>query len=352
MFLQHTKCEIIIQPKGSDDPRVRFYRESIFEIARKTFFDIEGKEKLQNFTCPLKDDWDNNNYEKLHLDPSAACLCLKYQKAIEVAIKDKIRCTKRATKELLLIVTGSGCGELIAAASNACVNTEQKLKILVIAEKQFTISPLMEGDVKLIAEDWRSVKLEEKADILVLDPLELFGPNEMSAECVEKLMKPDGACIPSYSTSHIRPVMTSTVGTYRNGPTAHWSNALSAYFIDEAADLFSFCHSDGQQSVKARCKLLVFKPRVDCIVDGFAGFFTSILYKQINIQVHLRSRRLGIDVWNKGFFPVVPPLNVRKGESITVEITRRVDLSQQVKYEMKIQSGEALQLEDEHPIVF
>lgn len=288
-----------------------------------------------------------------------------YQKAIQAALVDKVPDAGKQTKALILMVLGAGRGPLIRAALNASKNTGRKLKILVIeknANAIVTLTTLIsvlwpKEDIKLISKDMRTVVLEEKADIIVSELLGSFGDNELSPECLDgaqSLLKPDGISIPCDSVSYIRPTMYSKIyGSLRDdqlreklkkcSSEVNWlCYHNSVYYIDEPKALFKFEHPNLSDPIdNSRYKKLTFRAQMDCVLHGFSGYFTSKLYKDIEISILPSTHSPGMASWYPMFFPVpfsVGPLNVKANETITVEFWRKID-SEKVWYEWRTQNG-------------
>lgn len=288
-----------------------------------------------------------------------------YQKAIEAALVDKIPDSEKNTKTLILMVLGAGRGPLIRASLNASKNTGRKLKILVIeknANAIVTLTTLISvlwpsEDITLISKDMRTVVLEEKADIIVSELLGSFGDNELSPECLDgaqSLLKPDGISIPCDSVSYIRPTMYSKVyGPIREKQLReklekcpsemNWlSYHNSVYYIDEPKELFKFEHPNLSKPIdNSRQKKLTFRAQMDCVLHGFTGYFTSKLYKDIEISILPATHSPGMASWYPMFFPVPlsrGPIRLKANELIRVEFKRKID-SEKVWYEYRTQDS-------------
>lgn len=280
-------------------------------------------------------------------------------------MKDKISDAEKDTKTLILMVLGAGRGPLIRAALNASKNTGRKLKILVIeknANAIVTLTTLIsvlwpKEDITLISKDMRTVVLEEKADIIVSELLGSFGDNELSPECLDgaqSLLKPDGISIPCDSVSYIRPVMYSKVyGTLRedhirerlkkSSTEINWLvYHNSVYYIDEPQALFKFEHPNLSVPIdNTRNKKLTFRAQMDCVLHGFSGYFTTKLYKDIELSILPSTHTPGMASWYPMFFPVpfsIGPLRLKANDTITIEFWRKND-SEKVWYEWRTQDG-------------
>lgn len=71
---------------------------------------------------------------------------------------------------------------------------------------------------------------------------------------------------------------------------------------------------------------------VDSLIHGFAGYFDCDLYGRARISIHPERFSDGMFSWFPIFFPLVTPVNARKGDIIRVHFWRRVD-TKKVWYE-------------------
>lgn len=370
LLVQYTKCRIVIQPRNIRNRNLaRNYGEYVEHIIKQhvdTSVDNSFDDCLRYPLQPLYDNLDTSTYEVFEMDRAKYIL---YQKAIEAAMKDKVLESEKARKKLVLMVLGAGRGPLIRAALNASKNTQRKLKILVVEKNPNAIVSLTclidamwaKEDITLIYKDMRKLNLTEKADIIVSELLGSFGDNELSPECLDgaqHLLKDDGISIPYNSTSYLRPIMTTRVMSQlqdaqninSNGPRCseikfsnpreiNWLvNFSSVYYIDDPKRLFHFVHPNHDQPIdNSRYGKLNFEAKIDCVLDGFAGYFTAQLYKDIEISILPETHTQGMASW----FPIYFPVNrsyIKKGEQITVEVWRKVEPTK-VWYEWKSQDG-------------
>lgn len=296
-----------------------------------------------------------------------------YQRAIEAALKDKVSDAEKDTKTLILMVLGAGRGPLIRASLNAAKNTGRKLKILVVeknANAIVTLTSLIavlwpDEDITLISEDMRTVVLKKKADIIISELLGSFGDNELSPECLDgaqSLLKPDGISIPCDSVSYVRPVMSNKLyNQVRDeqkkslSKTLHSEKNLLAYlnnvyYIDEPKALFKFQHPNKTVPIdNTRYGKLTFRATLDCVVHGFSGYFTSKLYKDIELSILPATHSPGMASWYPMFFPLPlssGPLNLKACDVFSVEFWRKVD-ADKVWYEWRVQDGQVANVNGE-----
>lgn len=289
---------------------------------------------------------------------------------------DKVPEAEKDTKTLILMVLGAGRGPLIRASLNASKNTGRKIKILVIeknANAIVTLTSLIavlwpEEKITLISKDMRTVVLEEKADIIVSELLGSFGDNELSPECLDgaqSLLKPDGISIPCDSVSYIRPFMSTKIYnsilecqkttsqiTTQSNLLSHLSNV---YYIDEPKALFKFEHPNKSDKIdNTRYGKLSFRANMDCVLHGFCGYFTSKLYKDIELSILPATHSRGMASWYPILFPVPSSsgrVNIKACETFTLEFWRKND-SEKVWYEWRAQDGQVANVNGEfHPIL-
>lgn len=137
----------------------------------------------------------------------------------------------------------------------------------------------------------------------------IFSDNELSPECldgVQHLLKPTGISIPYNSKSFIQPIMSKGIysqiqkRTHENGTPApaarekyseptevSWLIYMSRIFhIDQPKELFTFVHPNKDDPIdNTRYARIQFKACTDSVLHGFAGYFTSELYKDVEISI-------------------------------------------------------------------
>lgn len=363
LFVQNLRCTIAIETKELDPKKVSHYRDYL-EFLEK-FVHQSAHVAEQDFPrCPLqplKDDLDYGVYETFELDKAKYLL---YQKAIEAALIDMIPEDQKSSKKLTLMILGAGRGPLVRSVCNASKNTNRKIKIVIVEKNRSAVNTLRaivndlwsDQEIEIMASDMRSVKLndEEKADILVSELLGSFGDNELSPECLDvaqHLLKADGISIPSKSMSYLRPVMSQKIHSMiskcvstqlvtmsdQSRRESQWLIYLhNVYYIDEAKEVFEFVHPNkAQPKDNSRFKKLEFSTEIDCILHGFAGYFTSQLYKDIEISIHPKTHTKGLQSWYSIYFPIPEPMQLKKNEKIEVEFHRKCDL-EKIWYEYQV----------------
>lgn len=379
LFHVYATCPLAVEV-DRDGGNLKNYTDYLKFVCKSasTFPDYLETDTLRYPLQPLHDDLDFATYNTFEQDVSKYKL---YQMAIEEALVDMIPESDKGTKKLTLLLVGAGRGPLIRAAINATKNTGRFLKIIVVEKNANAICTLKsmikvmwpDEDITLIMKDMRDLKLEENADILVSELLGSFGDNELSPECLDgaqKHLKPTGISIPCNSVSYVRPVTTWTIhhdmthrdnygnkiqrvrSLYSSPREVSWLICFrNVYYIDDPKETFRFVHPNREEPINnLRHTILNFKPEEDCVVHGFAGYFTSELYKDIKISIHPETHTQSMTSWYPIFFPTPEPIVFKKGQDIIFEISRKAD-EHKVWYEWKTQNG-TVQNEngDVHPI--
>lgn len=324
--------------KGNvEDRSLHLYVEYLKHLASK-FYRVElmtGFEELLEIPLqPLYDNLDTYTYEVFEKDPVKYKL---YQQAIEAALIDKVPHIENvAGNELIIMIVGAGRGPLIRAALNAIENTQRQAKILVVEKNQNainTLSALVQEmwptkPIQVIQTDMRELVLTEKADIMVSELLGSFGDNELSPECLypaQVHLKPDGISIPSSYTSYIEPIMSAKLfNQVRSVQKSSFCTNLEKsqnylphfeytyvvymkniyHLADEPTSLFTFDHPAVQPVDNSRFKTVTFSTKLDSVLHGFAGYFDTVLYKDITLSTHPKTHTLGLASWFSMFIPI------------------------------------------------
>lgn len=312
MFMQNLKLYVVIEPKSSCDHRIKSYVEYIEHLNKLIDRSSDEEKDLLKYPLqPLHDNLDFSTYEVFERDPAKYIL---YQKAIENALKEMISEEEKETRKAIVLLVGAGRGPLIRSTLNASANTKRKVKVIAVEKNPnaiVTLSCLIRDlwpdmEIELIAKDMRNIELEEKADILVSELLGSFGDNELSPECldgVQHLLKPSGLSIPSNSKSYIQPIMSKRTygqvqkrsGDEQNKKRDKYSEytevnwliySTNIFHIDEVKEVFTFVHPNKDDPIdNSRYAKLHFESSIDCVLHGFSGYFSSELYKDIEISI-------------------------------------------------------------------
>lgn len=319
---------------NGEDSNLRYYAEYLQHLFKTYYKDdiMNGfEDHLELPLQPLYDNLDSYTYEIFETDPIKYHA---YQKAIEMALVDKVPYEEIKTKTVIIMVVGAGRGPLVRAVLNASKKTGIKTKTCIVEKNPNAIITLralteeiwLNENVEVISSDIRDFNPVEKADILVSELLGSFGDNELSPECLQaaqKHLKPDGISIPCKSTSYISPSMSSKVynnvrmfplsKTQRNITVDYAAQSenyygvylKNIYHIDEPKALFEFVHPNFKKIVDfTRFKTLKFTAKIDCVLHGFSGYFDTVLYKDVTLSIHPMDHTPGLISWFAVFFPI------------------------------------------------
>lgn len=360
-FYQTFGCHFILKANPADG-HIEHYVDYIKHIIQQRFAKdpTQGYEDYaQTPLQPLYDNLDAITYEVFENDPVKYIF---YQNAIEQALLDRVPKEERETRVSIIMVVGGGRGPLVRAALNASKTTSCKVKVYVIEKNPNAIVTLkahinevwQDGVVELISTDMREFNPPEKADILVSELLGSFGDNELSPECLDgaqKHLKDDGISIPCQSASYINPCFTSKVYNQvrtLERPTQSKDRVISSrhmeqmyvayqknvYHIADPQELFVFVHpnKDSDPIDNSRYRTVRFRATLDCVMNGFTGYFDTVLYKDIVLSIHPFTHTKALASWFSMFIPLTDPVQLKKGDEITVHFWRCV-ASHKVWYE-------------------
>lgn len=311
---------------------------------------------LQNPLQPLMDNLENQVYEVFEKDPVKYS---QYQKAIAQALQDRVKDDETEDKVTVIMVVGAGRGPLVRCALEAALETKRKVKLYAVEKNPNAINTLLNlkrsvwGDsVEVIFEDMREWKAPEKADILVSELLGSFGDNELSPECLDgaqTFLKDDGISIPYRYRSFIAPVQSyriynevKTCKEYEHPYEAPYVVLLNNHCrIDEEKLLFEFHHPNRKVPIdNNRYQSVDFTAKYDATIHGIGGYFDSHLFKDVDISITPSTHSKGMFSWFPMFFPLKDPMNVRKGDKITIHFWRWVT-ARKVHYEWSISLPQA-----------
>jgi protein arginine N-methyltransferase 5 len=353
-FMQNINCGVAVVPSENVNPMC--YSNYINQIANSVDnYLIKYANVFSLPLQPLQDNLSSATYELFESDPAKYVL---YQKAIEGAL---IEIPGGKSRKVVVLIVGAGRGPLVNCAIKAGKKIGRKLQLFVVEKNPNAIVTLSsriddewsKEDVTLISKDMREVELEEKADILVSEMLGSFGDNELSPECLDgaqKLLKPGGISIPCDSVAYLQPIMSKPLFLHLASRTLkdshrNWLGLLkNAYFIDDAKEAWRFVHPNHVEVIdNERSTSLQFTAKLDCVLHGFTGYFTSKLFKDIQLSIHPESHTPGMFSWYSIIFPLPTPCRLTKDEKFTLSIWRRVEANVKVWYEYGLQNQSSRQ---------
>ncbi|XP_029658740.1 protein arginine N-methyltransferase 5 [Formica exsecta] len=301
---------------------------------------------------PLMDNLESQTYEIFEKDPVKY---REYQSATYEAIKAIVSKIKEEERKIVIMVVGAGRGPLVTASLNAAEMAYQEVKVYAVEKNPNAVITLQalqrdiwKNKVTVVSCDMRDWNPPEKADIIVSELLGSFGDNELSPECLDNVMKflqDDGINIPQSYTSYIAPMHSSKlyneVRQLRDKdkhPLAHFETPYvvhlqNKYDIANPKPLFTFKHPNTDVITdNSRYETKTFQVEQNCVLHGFSGYFTAILYENITLSIEPSTYSPDMFSWFPIFFPIKEPIQLKAGDEIVVHFWRRCD-SKKVWYE-------------------
>eukprot|EP01083_Nonionella_stella_P277341 942831_1 len=296
---------------------------------------------LQSPLQPLQDNLQSQTYETFERCPVKYS---QYEKAITGALTDAFT----PDQTVVIMVVGAGRGPLVNCSLRAAAAAKRKVKIFAIEKNSSAVVILnmmkrahWKERVTVVSTDMRVWEPTEKADILVSELLGSWGDNELSPECLDgaqRFLKDGGISIPQSYTSFVSPVSCQSLWANarrldpkeirKNLETPYVVKLHNAHRLTPTRALFKFVHpnpraSDGPKN-NERYKSIQFVAPHDTTVHGFAGYFESVLYKDVIISINPSTFSDGMVSWFDIFIPLRNPVTVKKGEKIDAHFWRCV----------------------------
>jgi len=306
---------------------------------------------------PLMDNLESSTYEVFERDPVKYS---QYQLAMKAAITDMIPEAEKDSKVLTVMVVGAGRGPLVKAALKAAQLSDRKIRVFAVEKNPNAVVTLQHlkiehwgEQVTVISSDMRDWNPDpsDYADIIISELLGSFGDNELSPECLDgaqKFLKPGGISIPSSYTSYIGPIQSSKLyNEYRNSKddtkhpkaafeTPYVVHLLNRVELAEPQGLFTFNHPNLDATIdNSRFEELEFEINSDSVLHGFGGYFECTLYKEVDISILPATHSPGMFSWFPIMFPILEPLQLRKGDQLKLNFWRLVS-KHNVWYEWSI----------------
>lgn len=290
---------------------------------------------LQTPLQPLKNNLQSYVYETFEQDPVKYYL---YERAIFEALKD----LSEHSESIVVYVVGAGRGPLVDATLNAAKELGIVVKVFAVEKNKNALPTLYlknkenwHDRVTIVDGDMRFWKPEQKCDIIVSELLGSFGDNELSPECLDGAqgcLKDNGISIPSSYTSFLGPVQSRKLHAEisfikdnkikSNFQKPYVVQLNNVYTIAPAKPLFTFAHPNVEDGDNDRDGVLTFAVSQDCVLHGFAGYFETVLYKNINLSIVPETFSEGMFSWFPVLFPVIDPMALYKGDQLQINFWR------------------------------
>lgn len=290
---------------------------------------------LQTPLQPLKNNLQSYVYETFEQDPIKYYL---YEKAIFQALND----VSEHLESVVVYVVGAGRGPLVDSTLNAAKELDIIVKVFAVEKNENALPTLYlknkekwQNRVTIVNGDMRFWKPEQKCDILVSELLGSFGDNELSPECLDgaqEYLKEDGISIPSSYTSFLSPVQSrklhAEISFIKNNKIKsnfqkpYIVQLNNVYTIAPAKPLFTFTHPNFNDGGNDRDGVLTFSVSQDCVLHGFAGYFETVLYKNVHLSIVPETFSKGMFSWFPALFPIIDPLVLYKGDELQINFWR------------------------------
>lgn len=336
-------CQIIISGPSDIKPYLSYlaylYQNTTALTPYSSEFISGFEDYLQMPLQPLKYNLQSQVYETFEQDPVKY---YEYKRAISKALADK----SEHCELVVVYVVGAGRGPLVDATLEAAKDSSVQVKVCAVEKNENALPALLlknkekwENGVTIVNKDMREWNPANKCDILVSELLGSFGDNELSPECLDsaqKYLKEDGISIPSGYTSYLGPIQSRKLHTEissirRNKDKCNFQKPYvvqlnNVYKIAPAKPLFAFVHpKKNLEDSNDRNEFLTFDILHDCVLHGFAGYFETVLYKDVSLSIVPETFSDGMFSWFPAYFPMMKPILLHKGEKLQINFWRCSD---------------------------
>nr|CAG8442217.1 14819_t:CDS:10 [Entrophospora candida] len=304
-------------------------------------------EELSNYHEYLRYLNQSSTYETFEKDPIKYQL---YEKAIYHALLDRV--PFESDEVTVIMVVGAGRGPLVTKSLIAAEKAKRKIKVYAVEKNPNAFVVLQNKKLETWGDE------VEIADIMVSELLGSFGDNELSPECLDgaqKFLKSDGISIPSSYTTYIAPLSShklyNEVASYKD--LVHFETPYVVMFqqvnlLSDPKELWNFHHPN--KNIKfnnhdspinnyhnTRYTKLSFNISSNSILHGIAGYFESILYKNIVMSINPSTYSEGMFSWFPIFFPLKTPIYLPKNSNLDIHFWRLTN-NKKVWYEWSTDS--------------
>uniref|UniRef100_A0A8C5MQK1 Protein arginine N-methyltransferase 5 n=1 Tax=Leptobrachium leishanense TaxID=445787 RepID=A0A8C5MQK1_9ANUR len=297
---------------------------------------------LQSPLQPLMDNLESQTYEVFEKDPVKYS---QYQQAVYKCLLDRVPEEEKDTNTQILMVLGAGRGPLVNASLKAAKQADRLIKVYAVEKNPNAIITL-EGwryeewgnQVTVVSSDMRDWKAPEKADIIISELLGSFGDNELSPECLDgaqHFLKEDGVSIPCSYTSYVAPISSSKLYNEVRGcrekdkdPEAQFEMPYvvrlhNFHQLSEPLPCFTFVHPNKEAVIdNNRYCCLEYKVDLNTVLHGFAGYFQTVLYKDVTLSICPETHSPGMFSWFPILFPIKQPICLKEGDNVCVQFWR------------------------------
>ncbi|KAF9169828.1 hypothetical protein BGX21_008741 [Mortierella sp. AD011] len=314
---------------------------------------------LQAPLQPLQDNLESSTYETFEKDP------IKYQQyelAVERALLDRPVPTDGTPDVTVIMVVGAGRGPLVNCSLRAAEKAGRNVRIYAVEKNPNAFVTIQNmkaslwGDrVNIVFSDMRTWNPPEQADILVSELLGSFGDNELSPECLDgaqKVLKPDGISIPANYTAFVAPMSSNKlhadVSSFKD--LTHFETSYVVMFkaislLAQPKPIWVFEHPNRKDIPldqnplsnhhNIRSGSIEFTSKTSGMIHGVAGYFESVLYKDVLLSINPETHSPGMFSWFPIYFPIKTPLYIPAGGQVVLDFWRLTD-TRKVWYEWQV----------------
>lgn len=259
---------------------------------------------LQSPLQPLMDNLESQTYEVFEKDPIKYS---QYQQAIYKCLLDRVPEEEKETNVQVLMVLGAGRGPLVNASLRAAKQADRRIRLYAVEKNPNAVVTLENwqfeewgSQVTVVSSDMREWVAPEKADIIVSELLGSFADNELSPECLDgaqHFLKGDGVSIPGEYTSFLAPISSSKLYNEVRAcrekdrdPEAQFEMPYvvrlhNFHQLSAPQPCFTFSHPNRDPIIdNNRYCTLEFPVEVNTVLHGFAGYFETVLYRDITLS--------------------------------------------------------------------
>ncbi|KAJ3210152.1 hypothetical protein HDU67_005611 [Dinochytrium kinnereticum] len=346
-------CNFILSAADSSTEGLALYRQYLQHLFKNRpeqdevdKFASGYHDYLQSPLQPLMDNLESATYEVFEKDPVKY---REYERAAALALADSPK------QFLIIMVVGAGRGPLVDCVLRASETAGKKVLVYAVEKNPNAIVILKQKQeaywgsrVRVFHADMRHWTAPEKADILVSELLGSFGDNELSPECLDgaqRFLREGGISIPCKYTAFISPLSSSKlyseVTAYKDITHMETPYVVKFKAVHELAPepeaMWSFSHPVPESETfkpgdpnfnihNNRYGHASFQLQKDSLINGIAGYFDAVLYKDVIISIHPQTHSPGMFSWFPLFFPL------KKGDWLDVHFWRLTD-NRKVWYE-------------------
>jgi len=300
------------------------------------------EDTLQMPLQPLSDHLESSTYEIFEKDPIKYA---KYREAARLAMIDKHQ--EEGMDSVTVAVVGAGRGPLVYETLKAAEEANIKIKLYAVEKNPSAVYIIQRrnekewgGVVEVISSDMRDWRPGQILDIVISELLGSFGDNELSPECLlgaAHLLKNGAISIPQSYTSYAAPISSMTLYNQVRRNVRRNATYLSAfeapyvvrmhnkYVLSDVEPVFTYTHpkatAPGDNEYR-QFKRLQFTVKSDALCHGFAGYFDSVLYKDVKISIHPDTHTEGMFSWYPVYFPIEKGIELSAGAKLSIDIWR------------------------------